>query len=102
MLQIFFQEHLKTELFFMQKKKYLNKHSKESTPDRCLFKASLLHAMQAWSGSRGIALLICNYSTRWGWLLNAMPWLIYPQEKAPISTVQEAGWAPEPVWMGLD
>lgn len=25
---------------------------------------------------------------------------LYPRERAPMSTAQEAGWSPEPVWTG--
>jgi len=28
-----------------------------------------------------------------GWVVDVMPWLIYPQEKDPVPTVQVAGWA---------
>jgi hypothetical protein len=27
---------------------------------------------------------------------------IYPRERDPVPTVQEAGWAPEPVWKGVE
>jgi hypothetical protein len=31
-----------------------------------------------------------------------MPWPLYPRERDPITTVQEAGWAPGPVWTGAE
>jgi hypothetical protein len=33
------------------------------------------------------------------WVVNATPRTLYP-EKDPVSILQEAGWAPELVWMG--
>jgi hypothetical protein len=27
-----------------------------------------------------------------GWVVNATPWLLYPWERDPVPTVQEAGW----------
>jgi hypothetical protein len=44
-------------------------------------------------------LLIHNLSTRWEWVLSVMPWPRFTPGKGPlVPTVQEAGWAPEPVW----
>jgi hypothetical protein len=37
-----------------------------------------------------------------GWLVNAMPWTLYPRERDPVLIVEEAGWAPSPVWMGAE
>jgi hypothetical protein len=51
---------------------------------------------QRWS--RGIALLFFNLGARWGWVVNATPRPLYPG-KDPVPIVQEAGWAPGPVWM---
>jgi len=31
------------------------------------------------------------------WMVNAMPW-----ERDSVPSVQEAGWAPGPVWMGAE
>jgi len=30
------------------------------------------------------------------------PWPLYPQERDLVPTVQEAVWAPEPVWAGAE
>jgi len=51
--------------------------------------------VQRWS--RSIVVLL---SASWRWVVSAMPWLLYPLERNPVPIVQEAGWAPEPVWMG--
>lgn len=39
-----------------------------------------------------------NLGTRCGWMVSAMPQLFYPQEE-PRHLFQQAGWAPEPIWM---
>ena len=36
-----------------------------------------------------------------GWVVNATPRPLYPG-KDPVPTVQEAGWAPGPVWTGAE
>ena len=43
-----------------------------------------------------------NLSTRWRWEINATPWLLYLWEKDVVPTVQEAGWAPEMAWRGVE
>jgi len=30
-----------------------------------------------------------------------MLWLLYPRERDPVSTAQEAGWTPGLVWAGI-
>jgi hypothetical protein len=57
-----------------------------------------VHAMKAYSGSRGIAPLILNLSTRWRWVVNFTPQLLYPQKISLVPIDYDAGWAPEPVW----
>jgi hypothetical protein len=36
-----------------------------------------------------------------GWVVIATPWPLYPQEN-PVPTVEEAGWATQPVWTGAE
>jgi hypothetical protein len=48
-------------------------------------------------GGRGIALLFLYLSARRGWVVSTTPRPLYPRER-PVSFVQEAGWAPVPVW----
>jgi hypothetical protein len=48
-------------------------------------------------GSRGIALLILDLGTRRGGWSAACPGRFTPG-KDPVPIVQEAGWAPGPVW----
>jgi hypothetical protein len=38
----------------------------------------------------------------WKRVVNATPQPLYSREKYPVSIVQEAGWAPGPVWTGAD
>ena len=35
-------------------------------------------------------------------MVKATPRLLYPRKKHPVPIVQEAGWAPVPVWTGAD
>ena len=35
-------------------------------------------------------------------MVNAMPWPLYPRERDAVPIVQEAGWAPGPVWTGAE
>jgi hypothetical protein len=36
------------------------------------------------------------------WVVNTMPWLLYPWEGDTVPTVQEAGWALRLVWGGVE
>jgi len=49
---------------------------------------------------RGIALLFHDRSTRRGWVVNNAPRPHFTPVKDPVPILQEAGWAPEPVWTG--
>ena len=37
-----------------------------------------------------------------GWVVNTTPRPLYPRGKDPVPIVQEAGWAPGPVWTGAE
>ena len=37
-----------------------------------------------------------------GWMVNATPQTGLPPGKDPVPTVQEAGWASQPVWTGAE
>ena len=63
-------------------------------------KFSLQYAVKAQRETRSRAPLSPNFGTRCGWMVNAMPQLFYPQEESRY-LFQQAGWAPEPVWMGF-
>ena len=49
-------------------------------------------------GSRGIALPFHDNGTRRGWSVSITPRPLFAPGKDPVPIVQEAGWAPGPVW----
>ena len=53
-------------------------------------------------GSRGIALPFHDHGTRRGWGVSVTPWPLFTPGKDPVPIVQEAGWAPGPVWTGAE
>jgi len=46
----------------------------------------------------GIALLFHDRGTRRGWVVSSTPWPHFTPGRDPVPIVQEAGWAPGPVW----
>jgi len=54
----------------------------------------------AHTGNRGIALLFLYHSIGREWGVSVTPRLLFTLEKDSVSIVQEAGWAPGPVWTG--
>ena len=55
----------------------------------------------AQTGSRGIVLVTFNVDAMWAWVVIATPWPLYPRETGRVPIVQEAEWAPGPVWTGV-
>ena len=53
-------------------------------------------------GSRGIALPFLNHGTRRGWGVSVTPRPLFTTGKDPVPIVQEAEWAPGPVWTGVE
>jgi hypothetical protein len=53
-------------------------------------------------GSRGIALPFHDHGTRRGWGVSVTPQPLFTPQKDPVPIVQEAGWAPWPVWTGAE
>ena len=49
---------------------------------------------------RGIALFFHDRSTRRGWVVSSTPRPHFTSGKDPVPILQEAGWAPRPVWTG--
>jgi len=49
---------------------------------------------------RGIALLFDDRGTRRGWVVSNTPRPHFTPGKEPVPILQEAGWAPGPVWAG--
>ena len=54
----------------------------------------------AQSVGRGIALLFHDRGTRRGWVISSTPRPHFTPGKDPVPILQEAGWAPGPVWRG--
>jgi hypothetical protein len=52
--------------------------------------------------SGGIAQLFLNLGTRRGCVVSITPRPPSPPGKDPVPIVEEAGWAPEPVWIGAE
>jgi hypothetical protein len=71
-------------------------------------KCTLVQALRLCTGhrgSRGIALPFLDHGTRrgWGvWGVSVMPWPLFTLGKDPVPIVQEAGWAPGPVWISAE
>jgi len=71
-------------------------------------KFTLVHALRlctdrtAHRGTRGIALLFHDHGTRRGWRVSVTLRPLFTPGKDPVPTVQEAGWAPGPVWTGTE
>ena len=56
----------------------------------------------AYTGSRGIALPFQDHGTRRGWGVSVTPLPLFTPGKDLVPIVQEAGWAPWPVWTGAE
>lgn len=48
----------------------------------CRGMVAAVKTLREWSYG-GIAVLIHNLTTRWGWVVSFMPWLLYLQRKSP-------------------
>jgi hypothetical protein len=77
-----------------------------TAPPKVRIKCTLVHALRlctgrtAYRGSRGIALPFYGRDTRRGWLVSITPGPLSTPGKNLLPIVQEAGWAPGPVWTG--
>ena len=61
-----------------------------------------LQATQALRVCKGIALVFLGHGTRRVWGVSVMPRPQFTPRKDPLPIVQEAGWAPGPVWTGAE
>jgi hypothetical protein len=75
-------------VFFM-----CNKYGKKVKVKQSHYKPELAQRVD-----RGIVLSFCDLGARRGWVVSTMLQPLYPG-KDPVPIVQEAGWAPGPVWM---
>jgi hypothetical protein len=62
---------------------------------------TLDQVMKVQRGSRGTAVLF-NLNTRCGRVVNVTRRPLCPRARDPVHILQEAGWAPEPVWVGAE
>jgi len=53
-------------------------------------------------GGRCVALLFLDHGTSRGWGVSVTPRPLFSPGKDPVLNVQEAGWAPGPVWTGAE
>jgi len=53
-------------------------------------------------GSRSITVLFLDHGNRRGWVVSVTPRPLFTPEKDTVPIVQEAGWAPGPVWTGAE
>ena len=72
--------------------------------DKCTLVQALrlCTSRSAHRGSRGIALLFLDHGTRRGWGISVTPRPLFTPAKDPVANIQEAGWAPGPVWTGAE
>jgi hypothetical protein len=49
-----------------------------------------------------VTLLMVKLNTGWRCVVSAMPWPLYSIERDSVPIVQEAGWAPGLVWVGVE
>jgi hypothetical protein len=71
---------------------------------KCVGEGILVHALKASkeAGSRGVAPLILNLSTRWRWVVNFTPWPLYLRERTPGTYLIEGCVGPRVVLDVLD
>jgi len=53
-------------------------------------------------GNRGIALPFLDHGTRRWWGVSSTPRPLFTPGRGPVPIIQEAGWAPGPVWTGAE
>ena len=68
------------------------------SPCRVKVKCSRYRPSVAQRVGRGIALLFHDHGTRRGWVVSSTPRPHFTPGKDPVPILQEAGWAPGPVW----
>ena len=67
----------------------LFERTKNRMPFPCRYSFTV-HTIPEHRFSRGIAPLILNLGTRWRWVVNFTPWMLYPQERNPVSAKMKA------------
>jgi len=76
--------------------------------DKVKVKCTIVQALRLCTGltahreNSGIALLFLDHGTRRGRGVTVTPRSLFTPGKDPVPIVQEAGWAPGPVWTGAE
>jgi hypothetical protein len=92
----------------IQQKYPSHQELKHGSVNKKKIKCTLVQALRlctghmARRGSRGIALLFLDHSTKRGLGVSVMPRPLFTPRKDPVPIVQEAGWGPGPVWKGAE
>ena len=73
----------------------LHSHAQNIFPVKVKVHSRTGHEGTGWN--RHVALFFLQPQQSMGWVVNAMPWPLYPQRRDSVPTVQEAGWAQGPV-----
>ena len=94
--RIWISQNFVTLIFIRSLKKWLHAQTNKLRPQFILVGRG--HPGVAQRVGRGIALLFHDRSTRKGWVVSSTPRPHFTAEKDPVSTLQETGWAPGPVW----
>ena len=83
---------------------FANARSKRKVKVKCTLVQALRLCIgcTAHRGSRGIALPFYDHGTRRQWGFSVTLWPLFTPGKDPVPIVQEAGWAPGPVWTGAE
>ena len=76
-----------------------SRHVKKVHPCTCT--EALYRPYGPW-GNRGITLPFHDHSARRWWGVSVTPQPLFTPVKDPVPIVQEAGWAPGPVWTGAE
>jgi hypothetical protein len=84
----------------------LNMHHRAYNRIKVKVKGTLVQALKlctgrmACRGSRGIVLLIHDHGTRKWWGVSVTPRALFTPRKDSVPIIEEAEWAPGPVWTG--
>jgi hypothetical protein len=86
---------------------FLTANNSKCNVQQSLLKSGLIKVKVKWSRyrpgvaqrvGRGTDLLFHDRGTRRGWVVSTTPWPHFTPREDPVPILQEAGWAPGPVW----
>jgi hypothetical protein len=58
--------------------------------------------MKVLRGRKAIAPLSLSHQSKEGWIVNTTTQLLHHEERDPVPIIQETGWVPGQVWMGME